>query len=104
MIPEPPIPRAWRGRERLMSMILRARLATNLDDAHRERASALVVSCFGTKTFPSEQGLRSAVDEMCAAIKSQVFADGPVPDDPDNRLREIASLLRAAVAELESLP
>ena len=29
MIRELPIPRAWRGRERLISLILRARLATN---------------------------------------------------------------------------
>jgi hypothetical protein len=104
MTPDLPIPRAWRGRERLMSLILRARTATSLDDAHRERLGALVVSCFGTKTFPGDQALRDAVEEMCGAIKHQAFADGPVAEDPDERLRGIVSLLHAAVAERESLP
>lgn len=104
MTPDLPIPRAWRGRERLMCLILRARTTTGLDDAHREHFSALVVSCFGAETFPSSQALRVAVEEMCGAIKRQAFAESPVPDDPDERLSGIVSLLHAAVAEREGLP
>ena len=104
MIPNLPIPRAWRGRERLMSLILRARFATAPDDGHRERASDLLVSCFAVKTFPTAQGLREAVEGMCASIKDQAFAGTPVADDPDHRLRVIVAHLRAAVAERERLP
>lgn len=104
MIRELPIPRAWRGRERLMWLILGARIATDLDDAHRERCSDLLVSCFAVKTFPSAHALRDAVDEMCSAIKRQAFAAGPVPHDPGHRLSGIVALLRAALGERESLP
>ena len=104
MMRELPIPRAWSGRERLISLIVRARIATDPADARRHRLSALVVSCFAVKTFPSEQALRDAVEEICASIKRQAFASGPVPDDPDQRLSGIVALLRAAVAERESLP
>lgn len=98
------LPRAWRGREPLMSLVLRARVATRTGDSHAERMSALLVSCFGGRTFPSEDEFRDAVGEMSDAIKRQVFAGGPVPDDPEERLGGIAALLGAAVAERARLP
>ena len=104
MIEELPLPTAWTGRERLVSLILRARIATDPTDAHRQRLSALVVSCFAIDTFPTEQALRDAVEEMCASIKRQAFEGEPVANDPDQRLSRIVALFHAAVAERESLP
>lgn len=98
-----PIPRAWIGRERLMLLILDARLATEPDDAHLELLSELLVSCFSVRTFPGPEALAEAVAEMCPAIRTQAFGVEPIPDDPDGRLARIAAMLRAAVREREVL-
>jgi len=103
-VSELPLPRAWIGRERLMLRILDARLATEPDDAHRELLSELFVSCFSVRDFPSADDLAEVIAEMCPVIRTQAFGSGPVPDDPDGRLRRIVALLGAAVREREALP
>jgi hypothetical protein len=87
------LPRAWRGRERVVAHLLAARVATRIEDAHRELLSELMVQCFSLRTFPSASKLSDATGDICEAIKDQVFRDGPVPADPDGRLRQIVARL-----------
>lgn len=95
------LPRAWRGRERVVTYLLAARVATRAEDAHRELLSELMVQCFSLSTFPSAAKLTDAAGDICAAIQDQVFRHGPVPADPDDRLKQIVGCLHAAVRERE---
>lgn len=96
------MPTAWRGREQVVRLILRARAATKRTDVHYPPMSALVVSCFGETTFPSAETLNEALEQVSAAIARQIVSS-PSESEQD-RLLEVVELLSEALAERKAVP
>jgi hypothetical protein len=98
----PEVPTAWRGRERVVQLILRARTLTRRSDIHYAPLGALVVSCFGEKTFPDARTMEETLSEVSAAVARQNAC--PAQDFEAGRLLEVIDLLSEAMAERTAVP
>lgn len=99
-----PYPRAWRGRERFIALVIRARFLSRPEDAHLAHLSKLFADSFALRSFPTHDGFRSTVAEICDLVRDQVFEDRPVANDHEQRLLRIVAWLRQAVNERDAVP
>lgn len=102
MTEQRPLPKAWKGNERAVLLLLQARLLTLRNDLHTEELVDLWMRCWSVRTFPPSDAFRQSDCEIRRRISLQL--EIPLPRHHQERLREIASLVRAASTHRAEIP